>query len=363
MNGQPDGALKFGAGRIIMKAGLLDELGDELRLHGSKPYFVGGPTAMSIVRDRAAASMAKAGMEGVFSVHPGHVYREAAILKAEEARAAGCDVVVAVGGGRAMDFGKLVGDLAGTRTVCLPTSIATCAAYSNYSLLYTSEGKILPGKYFFPHENAAVLVDMEVIANAPLRLAISGILDAMGKYVEIKNGFTELPEAGCPMTLYAGYLLAKYSYEKLGQLAEQALADLRAHRVSQTLEDVTFLNIVVTGNINGYARGYGQTAIAHDLYYKARLLFHEETMPTLHGEIVGLGILPQLYYNGEPEKVEPFRGLLRRLGAPTCLSEIGMDVTESNFRALYEKMAESPRIGKDEASQKRLWEALQLIKA
>ena len=88
MNGKPDDSYKFGAGRFIMKQGLLEECGQELRRYGRRPFFVGGPTAISVVRERASKGLAAAGLEGVFSVHPGHVYHEAARAKAEEARAA-----------------------------------------------------------------------------------------------------------------------------------------------------------------------------------------------------------------------------------------------------------------------------------
>ena len=84
---------------------------------------------------------------------------------------------------------------------------------------------------------------------------------------------------------------------------------------------------------------------------------------SLHGEIVGLGIIPQLYYNGEPEKCEPFRAFLKKLGAPTCLTEVGFRLTDENYELLYEKMASGEFVGKDVESRKKFREALELIKA
>lgn len=363
MNGIADASFKFGAGRYLMQQGLLEIAGDEIGRYGKKPFIVGGPTAIGIVRERLDIGLAKAGLTGTYSIHPGHVNHADARRKAEEGRAQGCDVVVAVGGGRAMDFGKLVAYYMDSPVVCVPTTISTCAAYSPFSVTYTPEGRTIPGNFCYDLENASILVDMDVMARQPARYVVAGLLDAMGKFVEIKNGHREMPVSGTPMSLYAGYLLTKYTFERLEALIDPVLEDLKAHRVSQALEDMVFINIPLTGIISGLSRGVGQSAIAHDLYYQVRMFFPAQSQKAVHGEIVGLGIIPQLYYNGEPEKCEPFRAFLKRLGAPTCLSEIGVEPTDENFEILYKATADSIYVAKDEASRTRFREALTLIKS
>lgn len=363
MNGRPDESYKFGAGRFIMKQGLLETIGPELARYGSRPFIVGGPTAMSVVKERMTAGLAAAGIEGVFSVHPGHVNHTDAQTWAQEARSAGCDMVVAVGGGRGMDFGKLVAGYLDSNAVCLPTSLSTCAAYAPFSLVYTPEGQTLPGNFCYDFENLAILVDLDVMATQPPRYVISGALDAMAKFIEIRNGSPAFQESGAPLSLCAGSRLATFTYERLTATIDQVLANLAQHKVTPALEDMVFLNILLPGIISGLSRGVGQSAIAHELYYQARLLFTKDVLGALHGEIVGLGLLPQLYYNGEADQVEPFRALLKRLGAPTCLTGIGFQLTEENYNALYEAIAASNFVGKDEASRRRFAEALATIKA
>ena len=361
MNGKPDDSYKFGAGRFIMKRGLLEEFGAELRRYGRKPFFVGGPTAISVVRARAEAGLAAAGLEGVFSVHPGHVYHEAAKAKAEEARAAGCDFVVAVGGGRGMDFGKLVAYYLGSGVVMLPTSVSTCAAYSPFSLIYTPEGQTIPGNFCYDNENLAILVDLETMAGQPGRYVVSGMLDAMGKRVEIQTGSVVMSRAGSPLALYAGYLLAGFTFAELEAKIDRVLDDLTAGRVSDELRDLVFLNIPLTGIISALSRGVGQSAIAHELYYQGRLVFTADLLGALHGEIVGVGILPQLYYNGQEGQIEAFRAFLKRVGAPSCLTEIGFRLTDANFEKLFEAMAASSFVGKDAASRTKFRKGLELI--
>ena len=75
----------------------------------------------------------------------------------------------------------------GTRLLWLPSSISTCAAYTPFSLLYTPDGRAIPGNYCYPLENAAILVDLDIMAAQPARYVIAGALDAMAKRLEIRN--------------------------------------------------------------------------------------------------------------------------------------------------------------------------------
>ena len=362
MNGKADASYKFGAGRYLMQRGLLEIAGDEIKRYGAKPFIVGGPTAIGIVKPRLDTGLAAAGLEGVYSVHPGHVYHEAAQQKAAEAKAAGCDVCVAVGGGRAMDFGQLVGYYMNAPVVNIPTTASTCAAYSPFSVTYTKEGQTIPGNFCYDLEHAAILVDMDIMAKQPPRFMVAGLLDAMGKFVEIKNGHREMPE-NSPMSLYAGYLLTHYTFDKLESMIGQVLADLEKGEPTQAIEDMVFINIPLTGIISALSRGVGQSAIAHDLYYQARLLFTQDVQQAVHGEIVGLGIIPQLYYNGEPEKCEHFRAFLKKIGAPTCLSGIGFRLEGDNFERLCTALEEGVYVDDTPEARRRLREGMELIRA
>lgn len=361
MNGQADASYKFGAGRFIMERGLLERAGEEIARYGKRPFIVGGPTAIGIVRPRLDIGLAAAGLTGVYSVHPGHVYHAAAQAKAAEAKNAGCDSCVCVGGGRAMDFGQLVAYYMGVQAVCIPTTMSTCAAYSPFSVAYTPEGQTIPGNFCYDLEHAAILVDLDVMAAQPPRYAVAGLLDSMGKFVEIKNGHPDMPEDS-PLSLYAAFLLTRFTFDKLEALIDKVIADLNAKRCSREIEEMAFINIPLTGMISALSRGVGQSAIAHDMYYQARYLFTQDVQQAVHGEIVGLGIIPQLYYNGEAEKCEPFRKFLKHIGAPTCLSEIGFKLENDNFDRLCAAIERGEYVADDPAARRRLREGMELIK-
>jgi hypothetical protein len=72
-------------------------------------------------------------------------------------------------------------------------------------------------------------------------------------------------------------------------------------------------------------------------------------------------MIMQLYYNGTPELIEPFAGLLRRLGAPDCLSRTGIRPTADNCRILLDAIKTSRRVSRDAAMLERLDAAFALI--
>lgn len=359
--GKADLSYKFGAGRYLQGRGVLEQAGVEISRFGRRPYVIGGPTALALVRPRLHAALSAAGLETLMDVHPGAVCHEAAKARAAAARAGGCDVVVGVGGGRMMDFAKLVAYYLGSRVVNIPTSIATCAAYTPFSLVYTPAGQTIPGNFCYDLEVAAILVDLDIMANQPVRYVVSGMLDAMGKFLEIKSGHQDMSLADSSLNLYAGYLLTRFTYDRLTALADQVCQDVAAVQVTQALEDVVFINIPLTGIISALSRGTGQSALAHELYYQARLLFTDESQATLHGEFVGCGMIMQLYYNGTPELIEPFTSLLRRLGAPDCLSRTGIRPTAENCLKLLDAIKTSRRVSRDAAMLERLDAAFALI--
>lgn len=356
-----DRAFKFGAGRYLQEKGLLERAGGEIARFGRKPFVVGGPTAMGVVRERLTAGLAAEGLDFVMDVHPGQCCHEDAQQTASKARAEGCDLIVGVGGGRAMDFAKLCAHVLGTRVVNIPTCCSTCASYAPFSLVYTPEGRTIPGNFCYPEEVAAILVDLDVMTIQPPRCAASGILDAMAKAVEMTNGSPTLTQA-LELPLEAAYSMGCFAHERLEALARTACGDMAAGRLTRAVEDAVYLTIPVTGMISALSRGVGQSAIAHELYYQARMHFTSQVVGrALHGEIVGVGLIVQFYYNQLSDRIPAYEALLRDLGAPACLSGIGLEPSDAVVHKLYEGMCQTPYVPDDPACRARLLEGLRLI--
>ena len=90
------------------------------------------------------------------------------------------ETVVGVGGGKVMDSAKLVAQRLGIPAFMIPTSAATCAAFTPLSNVYNENGGWTHGVPLEAPPEGLVL-DHHLIATAPPRLLASGIADAMAK--------------------------------------------------------------------------------------------------------------------------------------------------------------------------------------
>ena len=341
MNNQSeDLAIKFGAGRYRQGRGVLREAGRELKRLGKRLYLLAGRQALDAVRDVLLESIEVSGLSYEIEVYEGSCSYEAAKRSAERCRKRQADVIVGIGGGRIMDFAKAAAEFAGTGVYLIPTSAATCAAFTSMSIMYREDGSYR-NNWRYGHEADGVLVDLNVIAACPWRYSAAGILDAMAKWIEISNGQKELLPEEVECDRYTAYAVARYVYDGLMRFGIQAIEDIREKRVSRAVEYMTFLNIAATGLSANIVRSSGQSALAHELYYQLRTHFGKEIKDMLHGEIVGTGLLLQLKYNGMEAELEQFYELLQDLSMPVSLSQLGIPETESNIHLLEKQLAAS----------------------
>ena len=334
-------SFRIGCGRYLQEAGILASCGDEVRRLGRSPLILGGATALSLTRDTIEQSVSASCERYLIVEHGGSCNDEDAKALAELSASLHYDVIVGVGGGVLMDFAKLVGYYASRPVINIPTSTATCAAYTPLSVCYTPEGRTV-GTRHFSYEVAAVIADTALLARQPKRLLLAGMFDALAKFVEIKHRFKA--DAECPLGLDWAYMLSSHSYTELFDKIPTCLSDLEAGRVSSAVEQVIFTSLAVTGVISGIARGSNQTALAHKFYEITRVLFPEESKPYLHGEIVGVGLLLQNIFNGEEQENRVLRELMQSHGMPSRLSDVGVPATAEVMEKYIELMSGSSAV-------------------
>ena len=342
-------SFRIGAGRYLQEPGILKTLGEEVVRLGHAPLIVGGKTALSLTRDTIEKSVASVCSGYRIEEHRGTCNEERARELAALARSEGLDVIVGVGGGVIMDFAKLVAHFASLPVINVPTSSATCAAYTPLSVRYTPDGRTV-GSLHYEREVDAVLADTAVIATEPPRLLLAGVFDALAKFVEIKQRFNE-NVTEYPLGLDWAYIISKHSFEELSAKTAPCLIDIKSGVISDTVEQVIFTAIAATGVISGIARGSNQCAIAHKFYETTRLLYPDAAAPYLHGEIVGVGLLLQNHFNGECENNEALLSLMRENGMPSSITDVGIAHTEESLNEYYNKICNSSAIDKNNAEE------------
>lgn len=357
-----ESSFRCGSGRYIQEPGATLRLGEEVKLlRCSRPYIMGGKTALSLALDRLCEGLKKEGIAYTVEEYEGFCEKSRCRVIADSPALSECDAVVGVGGGNACDAAKLVAAWSGRPVITVPTSSATCAPFTALSTTY--EGGRSAGTVHHKCEVNAVLADTDILCRQPERLFAAGFYDAAAKLIEINQRLVGRSEDELDVGLTASYALSQFTYRRIFELEDEATAQLRAGENGKALSDMIFLNVAATGVISGLARGSNQCAVAHKTYEALRTLFTETVYDKLHGEMVAVGLLAQLYYNGEPEKIEAFRAGMRSHGMPVSLTDLGIAPSDENLQAIHANLLKSSAMtGTNEAEHARLMEALKVIR-
>ena len=355
-----DVAYKTGAGRYLQQADALELAGGEVARLGSRAFVVGGPNGLRVAGARLGASLEAAGVPFDVQECDCPTSYEAAERLAGAAREAGCNVVVGVGGGRVMDLAKAVAATGGWPVVEVPTSVATCAAFTPLSVMYHEDGSFRD-TWRYEREIDVVVVDTQVMATQPARLIAAGVLDAMAKVPELAHGSRALDAEGEDVQRWCAYRYAQVNNAELERCAPAACAEAAAGTPGAALERVVFLNVALTGIVSALTRGFHQTALAHKFYDGMRTLYAQRAAGYLHGELVAIGLVMQLVYNGDETEAARVRQLMRQLGMPATLPEVGVARDDAGIEGLKRYIDDGEFIGADAADQARYDQAFKAL--
>lgn len=309
--------------RYRVGAHILRDAADIFAQQGRRALVIGGRTAMDVALPMVRAACAQGGVEIVDAqLYGGEcTYGNMERLK-EIALARGADMIVGIGGGKALDTAKGCAHLLGMPVVTVPTIASTCAAVTALSVVYTEESVFIESMF---HEQppAFALIDLEVIAHAPACYLRAGMGDAIAKHVEcmLSSRGRELSHS-CALAV----AISTTSCEPLLKYGAQAMEDVRRGAVTDALKQAVLANIVSTGLVSLLIEEIYNGALAHALFYGLTRIPHFEEK-CLHGDAVGYGVLVQEQLDGKTEALARIRSFMRQVGMPTCLRETGFELT------------------------------------
>lgn len=150
----------------------------------------------------------------------------------------------------------------------------------------------------------------------------------MAKYPEISYNIQFSNQWEKNLFSQSAQLLSENTYRLLLEHGCETIEQLRAGKITPTLEDCVCAALQVTGVISAMACGGKQAAVSHTLYSYFCCVHPELAAGFLHGELVGSTLVYQLAVNGaQKEEQEALNRVLRALGMPTCLEELGLKET------------------------------------
>ena len=356
-----DVAFKFGCGRFRMEEHLLERCAEEVLRFGRHPLFVCNDTTYEIAYGKVSGSLRSVGVEPKVLKYNGFCCREAALELAQAGAVDGIDVVLGCGGGVVIDFSKCLADIAGVPLVTMPTSSATCCAYTPIAPCYTREGRYISTS-FFRREIAAALLDMTILSRQPARLLVAGAGDAMAKKIEIEFWNSIPGTIDNPVASDIASLVSDYIYDSLDSKLDAAFEDVRRGEPTQTLKEVVFSSIVGAGIVSGISGGARQTALAHWFYFFTRMRYTADAVKYTHGELVAVGLVMQLAYYGRLQEAERFAARLRGWGLAASMGDLGFPFGEEDIGAFMEYMRGTDEMkAAGEAAVPRLREAMKSV--
>ena len=305
--------------RYVQGKGAIHQLGEYLKPIGSTPLLVADDLVWGLVGHDIEASLKAAGLPVQREVFHGIPSAKEVDRLVEVIKANGADVAVAVGGGSAIDAVKAAGHLAGIRWANCPTVASTDAPCSALSVIYTEDGEFEEYR-FFPRNPDLVLVDSQVVANAPVALLVAGVGDALATWLEARatsRSNSKTMAGGLP-TL-TGTALAQLSWDVLWDNALQAVDAVRDNEVTPAVEKVIEANTLLSGL--GFESG--GLAAAHAVHNGLTAV--TATHGLAHGQKVNIGSVTQLVLEGAPSsEIREFVEFTTRVGLPTTLTEVGL---------------------------------------
>src|SRR5690606_38152089 len=204
----------------------------------------------------------------------------------------------------------------------IPTSPATCSASTTVIVDYTPEGAHIGGRSV-PRPAAASLIDPELLARAPDRLLVSGIADALGKAVEVRSATSRIDRPAA--STVAAFALCDELETLLFANTARAVAagpDYAAGSEAGGMRELLAeVSVLWPGLIGTMAGEQARLAAAHSVHNALTIL--PGSHASLHGELVGFGVLVQHALAHDDEALEKTAAWFAAVGCPADFAALG----------------------------------------
>ena len=239
-----------------------------------------------------------------------------------------CDSIIAAGGGKVLDAGKLLAEYLSVPCITVPLSASTCAGWTALGNIYTTEGKFV--KDIKLKSCPKILIcDHSFIKSAPKNTLSSGIADSLAKWYESSITSSSNQDGIIQQAIQISRVLR----DQLFILGEDAYNNPSEDNLAWS--NIIEANSLTAGLIGGIGGEKCRTAAAHAIHNAITQIYTNKR--PLHGEIVGVGILIQLRLEERKnnnklanQSINQLVKFMRNLNLPTSISELGIDVFKND---------------------------------
>ena len=198
-------------------------------------------------------------------------------------------VVIGIGGGRVLDTAKYAAFVSRAVYICLPTTLSNDSLASPFSVL-AMEGvnrKTLPCKI-----PTAIIVDTDMILNAPIGQTLSGIGDTLAKYTALYDWKLSAEAAGMHIDDFAD-AIANMAFDSVFHCDEKTIKSKAFIRILSRALVMGGLAMEIAGSSRPCSGSEHLFAHAIEEYYPQ--------IKVSHGIAVALGSIAACVFQGRDE--------------------------------------------------------------
>ncbi|MDJ0510511.1 MAG: iron-containing alcohol dehydrogenase family protein [Crocosphaera sp.] len=319
--------------QVLHGEGMLSQAGGAIASLGKSPLVVAGNHTLDLIKPYLKPVFQKHNLSARFKSYAPDCCEKSLEQLTQGIQEHQADLIIGVGGGKSLDLAKLLAHQQHLPVVTIPTSGATCAAWTALSNIYSPQGAF---QYDVPLLRCPdlLILDYEIIKTAPKRTLVAGIGDAIAKWYEasVSSG-----NATATLTI-AAVQQARVLRDILLQKSVVALENVG----SEDWKEVVNASVLLAGVIGGLGGANCRTVAAHAVHNG--LTHIRASHGALHGEKVAYGILVQLRLEESVQRNQlaatSRQQLLKfydEIGLPKTLEDLGLSqVTLEELRRAAE---------------------------
>ncbi|MBD2315150.1 iron-containing alcohol dehydrogenase family protein [Desertifilum sp. FACHB-1129] len=306
--------------RVVRAQQAIEQASSAIAQLGKRPLIIGGHQTLEAVASRLHAPLAEKQLEFAQASYSPDCSEASLAALRETARQHRADFIIGVGGGKALDTAKLIAHQCQFPIVTIPTSAATCAAWTALSNVYSDAGAFLYDVSLDRCPDLLIL-DYDLVGTASQRTLVAGIGDAIAKWYEasVSSGHSD------QTLIVAAVQQARILRDILFQKSAEALKNPGGEAWQQVVD----ASVLLAGVIGGIGGAQCRTVAAHAVHNGLTHL--PAAHDALHGEKVAYGILVQLrleeMVQGNQLAVTARQQLLKfydEIGLPKTLEDLGL---------------------------------------